>query len=94
MTARRSDGFAPVEPLRSLFAAADPRGAFATIAQRCRPAVIAVIRYLAAIRSHGPACARFAYRHPAIECLIEDYLHLRPLLIDRYAEAIEELRQH
>ncbi|WP_250508202.1 MULTISPECIES: hypothetical protein [unclassified Caballeronia] len=27
-----------------------------------------------------------------IECLIDEYLHLRPLLIDRYAEPIEKLR--
>lgn len=85
-----------LEPPTSLFAAADHRGSFVTIAQRCRPAVIAVIRYLAATPGHGPACARFAYRHLGIECLIEDYVHLhpRPLLIDRYAEAIEDLRQH
>lgn len=40
------------------------------------------------------ACATFAYRHLAIKCLIGEYLHLRPRLIDSHVEAIEELRQH
>ncbi|WP_250527123.1 enolase C-terminal domain-like protein [Caballeronia sp. GAWG2-1] len=37
---------------------------------------------------HGLGCATFAYRHLAVKCLIEEYL--RPLLIGRDAQAIEE----
>jgi mannonate dehydratase len=40
---------------------------------------------------HGLGCATFAYRHLAVKCLIDDYL--RPLLLGRDAEAIEELWQ-
>ncbi|MCW8208627.1 starvation-sensing protein RspA [Verminephrobacter aporrectodeae subsp. tuberculatae] len=39
----------------------------------------------------GLGCATFAYRHRAVECLIGEYL--RPLLVGRNAEAIEELWQ-
>src|SRR5258705_6686023 len=39
----------------------------------------------------GLGCATFAYRHLAVKCLIEDYL--RPLVVGRDAEAIEELWQ-
>jgi len=39
----------------------------------------------------GLGCGTFAYRHLAVKCLIEEYL--RPLLIGRNVDAIEELWQ-
>ena len=40
---------------------------------------------------YGLGCATFAYRHLAVKCMIEEYI--RPLLIDRCVEDIEELWQ-
>ena len=40
---------------------------------------------------YGLGCGTFAYRHLAVKCLIEEYI--RPLLIGRDAQAIEEIWQ-